>query len=53
MTIVKQGKKFVVESENKEKKLSKPLETKEEAVERLKQVEYFKHAKSKGLKEGK
>lgn len=37
--------KYIVVSE-KGKKLSKPLDSKEAAKKRLKQVEYFKHKKS-------
>ena len=46
MTIAKQGNKYVVKSEKTGKNLSKP-ESKEAAVKRLRQVEYFKHHKGK------
>lgn len=42
--IKKTGEKFVVKSEDGKKNLSKPV-SKEQAVKRLQQVEYFKKMK--------
>lgn len=44
--IRKTSKGYVIYSE-KGKRLTKPYRTKEEANKRLKQIEYFKHKKSK------
>lgn len=42
MTITKQGNKYVVKSEKSGKNLSKPV-SKEQAVKRLRQVEFYKN----------
>ena len=45
MTIVKTKKGYEVKSEKTGKPLSKKTLSKEQAVKRLRQVEYFKHQK--------
>jgi hypothetical protein len=47
MTIKKVGGKYEVVSEKSGKVLAKPT-TKEKAVKRLRQIEYFKHHKAMG-----
>lgn len=42
--IVKQNGKYHVKSEDGSKNLGGPYDTHEEAVKRLRQVEFFKHA---------
>jgi hypothetical protein len=48
--IVKSGKGYQVKSESGSKNLSKPGMSKEAAVKRLRQVEYFKAHPTKGGK---
>jgi len=45
--IIKTSKGYVVYSE-KGKRLSKPYQTREQAEQRLREIEYFKHKKKKG-----
>lgn len=45
--VVKKGGKFYVYSEDYKKKLGGPYDTKEEALQRLGQIEYFKHKEGK------
>jgi hypothetical protein len=52
MTIRKSGSGYKVQSE-KGKNLGGPYPTREQAQERLRQVEYFKHAKPAGRAKGK
>lgn len=45
--IVKSGKGYSVKSESGNKNLGGPYKSRKQAVKRLRQVEYFKHAKKK------
>lgn len=46
--IVKTSKGYVVYSEDRKKRLSKPYKSMSEAKKRLGEVEYFKHKKPDG-----
>lgn len=43
MVVRKTSKGYIIKSKNKKKTLSRPYPTREQAIHRLQEIEYFKH----------